>query len=89
MAESNPDPDWRLAGQEAYLRGAKVVFQRYRAPSTDWDHDHCDFCWEKFSVESKPGVHNEGYATENRKHWICKQCLADFREQFELIVLNE
>jgi hypothetical protein len=31
---------------------------------------------------------NEGYSTENAHHWICKDCFADFREQFEWTVVE-
>jgi len=40
--------DWRLRGQEDYLRGATLVRKRYKAWSEDWEHDHCEFCWTKF-----------------------------------------
>jgi hypothetical protein len=48
MSEQDALDDWRLRGQERYLRGAVLVWKRYRARSESWDHDHCSFCWATF-----------------------------------------
>jgi hypothetical protein len=40
--------DWRRAGQEKYLRGARLTWKRYQALRGDWEHEHCAFCWQKF-----------------------------------------
>ena len=45
----DPGGDWRLRGQERYLTGREFVWREYTAPRPDWDHDHCEFCWAKFS----------------------------------------
>ena len=78
------DLDWRLQGQERYLRGATLVRRRYRryAENASWDHDHCEFCWAKFMVEDYPDVLHEGYCTEDEYRWICEQCFNDFRDHF-------
>lgn len=66
--------DWRLGGQESYLRGASLVWRRYRARSETWDHDHCVFCWAKFldpefsefyrrQAAEHPDIQVEGYTT--------------------------
>src|SRR4051794_21017312 len=63
---------------------------------TEWDHDHCDFCWAKFMDTSRfdeewrkarPDVLDAGYtpAPPNPgfgNAWICPQCFEDFRERF-------
>jgi hypothetical protein len=72
--------DWRLQGQEKYLLGATLRWQRYHAPRTDWDHDHCEFCWRAFS--ERGGDRNEGYVTADNYRWICRECFDDFKEQF-------
>ncbi len=72
--------DWRIQGQERYLHGATLVRKQYKAPRADWDHDHCEFCWAKFSK-----CVNElevGYATLDERHWICETCFRDFQERF-------
>ena len=74
-----PD-DWRRRGQERYLRGAKLVVRAYRPYSPGWEHDHCVFCWTKFSCRGDDL--KQGYSTEDGCHWICAQCFGDFREEF-------
>jgi hypothetical protein len=76
--------DWRLQGQEEYLTSVVLVKKRYRKYREDWDHDHCEFCWQKFS--ESPGDLHEGYATEDEYRWICETCYQDFREQFRWTV---
>lgn len=70
--------DWRLTGQERYLKGATLRRRRWTLQTPEWDHDHCEFCWAKFPDELP-----EGYATEDSYRWICEQCFTDFREMFE------
>lgn len=76
-------PDWRLQGQERYLRGIALVLRRYRRNerNPNWDHDHCEFCGMKFSL-SAPDALREGYASEGDERWICPTCFEDFRDRF-------
>jgi hypothetical protein len=66
--------DWRLTGQEGYLKGATLVRKPYRVYSEKWEHDHCAFCWAKFmdpdysdahrkAIENDSELLTEGYAT--------------------------
>ena len=73
--------DWRLRGQEDYLSGKTLFFRKWRAPKKEWDHDHCEFCWEKFS--DYPDTLHEGYTTEDNYYWICPTCYNDFKEMFK------
>ena len=84
------DSDWRLQGQERYLRGVTLVHRAYRryAKNPNWDHDHCNFCWAKFMVEDYPDVLHEGYCTEDDYNWICPQCFNDFNAQFQWRVIE-
>ena len=77
-------PDWRLQGQEKYLHGVTLTRRAYRqyASNQSWDHDHCEFCGAKFSVESLPDTLQEGYATADDYRWICPTCFEDFKEMF-------
>ena len=76
--------DWRLCGQEDYLKGVTLQRKRYLRYSSTWDHDHCEFCWAKFAEEDLiPDALHEGYATEDNYHWVCESCFEDFKEQFE------
>jgi len=75
--------DWRLGGQDRYLKGVTLFRRAYSRYRESWDHDHCAFCWTKFMVEDGPGVLHEGYCTEDGYHWVCGTCFADFRAAFE------
>ena len=77
--------DWRLQGQEKYLKGLPLVKKRYEKYRDGWDHDHCEFCWRKFSERAEDL--NVGYATDDNYHWICEQCFIDFNNMFQWKVL--
>lgn len=79
--------DWRLTGQEDYLHGKILYYRKWKASSDKWDHDHCEFCWEKFS--SFDGTLHEGYTTEDNYYWICSDCFRDFKTMFEWTVIEE
>ncbi len=59
-------------------------------PPHRWDHEHCEFCWAKFmaaDTSSDPSTLSEGYVTEDEK-WICDDCFADFRDEFNWSVVG-
>lgn len=76
--------DWRLQGQENYLKSVTLIYHKYLKYSKDenWDHDHCEFCNSKFLLDN-PEAQQEGYSTEDNYRWICKNCFEDFYEMFE------
>jgi hypothetical protein len=57
-----------------------LVARSYRPYRSDWDHDHCAFCWANFS--DREGDLHRGYSTEDAYHWICAPCFVDFRDEF-------
>lgn len=75
-----PLDDWRRQGQEKYLKGVKLVFKDYHPYRTGWEHDHCEFCGSKFSLNE--GDLKKGYSTEDGYHWICSDCFNDFKDEF-------
>ena len=79
--------DWRLQGQEKYLMGITLRFTKYETYSETWDHDHCAFCWCRFST-SVPDALKEGYTTLDDYHWICSDCYNDFKEEFKWVVVE-
>jgi len=84
MNENSPlAGDWRNQGQEKYLKGKVVSFKKYLPLDLRWNHDHCEFCGNKFSL--KEGDLNEGYTTGNGYLWICCTCYHDFKSEFEWI----
>ena len=94
----DPD-DWRLQGQGKYLHGITLTWKPYRAYSTTWGHDHCEFCGTKFiqagslsDGDPDPGSDSiafEGYTTTDEYAkgadyvWICGECFDDFAARFE------
>jgi len=84
------EDDWRLTGQEKYLKGVTLVHRRYRQykENPNWDHDHCAFCWIEFCLEGCSGSIQEGYATQDDYHWICPKCFVDFKDRFQWAVVE-
>ncbi len=78
------EEDWRLCGQERYLMDKELYFLPFVKYSDTWDHEHCAFCWARFSDFS--GDLHEGYCTESsnssRADWICPECYNDFKDRF-------
>ena len=73
--------DWRLQGQERYLKGVELCWDMYKPYREGWDHDHCEFCGRKFAV--KGGDFTEGYRTLDALHWISEDCYDDFKVMFD------
>jgi len=83
------EQDWRLSGQDRYLKGKTLLKKRYIAPSPDWDHDHCAFCWTKFGESVELETIQEGYTTEDNMYWVCQQGFVDFKNKFQWITKDE
>lgn len=79
--------DWRRQGQERFLSEVKLIARDYRPYRPGWDHDHCEFCGTKFSLQK--GDLKKGYSTVGGYHWICEQCFNDFKDEFNWDVENE
>ena len=77
------DQDWRLTGQDKYLTGVTLIRRQWREPRPGWDHDHCEFCLEKFGDERLGDVLREGWTTPDEYRWICDECFSDFKDQFK------
>jgi hypothetical protein len=77
--------DWRLQGQEKFLMGAELSLRKYQPYRKGWDHDHCEFCGKKFSMNNNDTL--EGYATSYGYRWICKECFADFKDIFKFKII--
>jgi hypothetical protein len=76
------ESDWRLQGQEKYLKGVTLTFKPYSKHREGWDHDHCEFCQAKFMEPNNHETLHEGYTTEDNYHWVCTKCFDDFKEMF-------
>lgn len=77
--------DWRLQGQEKYLKAVTLVRRpsRQNPYNPDWDRDHCEFCWAKFAMDPAARDVEDGYCTSDDYHWICEPCFEDFKEMFQ------
>lgn len=78
--ESMRKNDWRLLrGQEKYLLKEKLYKCKWSLYSPNDDHDHCEFCMDKFWAEGM----QYGYCTIDKYTWICESCFNEFKELFE------
>ena len=82
-----PPDDWRRAGQEEFLKGIALRLEPFLPPRPSWDHEHCEFCHAKIS--QLPGDLAQGWTTADHTRWICTQCFADFRDEFEWTLVGE
>ncbi len=73
--------DWRLTNQKKYLMNKLLLMKNYKDRTSSTDHDHCEFCLDKFS-EDKQDI-NIGYCTEDCYYWICPNCYNDFKDLFQ------
>ena len=53
------------------------------ASPIDW-HEHCDFCWEKATLDKKGTF----YFTKDMRHMVCEECFRDFCERFKWKALD-
>ena len=61
--------DWRLQGQEKHMTGLSLRFEKYTPDAGD-DHDHCEFCCEKFA--NFGDNLRQGYTTDDNLRWVCE-----------------
>jgi hypothetical protein len=68
-----------------YLKGSRLLRSKWRPFDERRDHDHCEFCGDKFNETEIEA----GYCTEDFDKWICEECFADFMETFEWVLVEE
>jgi len=74
--------DWRITNQANYLHEKQLIHTKYRVIRDIWDHDHCEFCWEKF-------LENDlAYCTLDQYHWVCESCFKDFKDSFKWLIVD-
>jgi hypothetical protein len=79
--------DWRIRNQHNYLDEVLLKHIDYFQWSDTWDHDHCEFCWDEFSL-IYPNTLRRGFCTIDGYHWICEHCYHDFKDEFGWTVLE-
>ena len=57
--------DWRYENAKK-LDGAVLSWCLYKSPRADWDHDHCEGCWQKFAEVSDPPGNTERRIQDRR-----------------------
>lgn len=76
--------DWRYTGQDRYLQAVSLKYCAFDGKKHD--HEHCGFCFAKFS--DLEGDLHVGYTTEDEYHWICEKCFQDFKSLFNWKIIN-
>ncbi len=80
-----PSPDdWRRQGQEKYLLNKTLIWMDYKPYRDDWEHDHCEFCGTKFSLDADSL--KQGYSTLDSNRWICNDCFEDFKIEYRWVI---
>jgi hypothetical protein len=77
--------DWRLNfGKEpSFYSQCKWSLKKWTRTRPHWDHDHCEFCWQKISDINRPNSTPEGWADDQEIYWVCKSCFEDFKEMYK------
>ncbi len=74
--------DWRLQGQEQYMKNLSFVMKQF--PLETLDHCHCEFCWEKIGYGND--AITKGYQSTDKYRWVCEACFQDFKDMFNFVV---
>ncbi len=79
--------DPRLATDNSFLADFTWHWKTWTQTRENWDHDHCEFCGEKFMGQGVPHTLQEGYTTDDEYYWICKRCFTDSDELYHWKVI--
>ena len=74
-----------MVDYQQFMFGAHLKRSAYPVSPLD-DHEHCTMCGAKFS-ENLDGIH-EGYVTTDGQHWVCNECLNDYKKEYGWVVEN-
>lgn len=85
--------DWRYINGE-HLKDKSFTYKTYKPLNKENDHDHCEFCWDKFSLLIDDAL-KEGYQTmliqddlekdlAKKDAWVCRECFNDFKDLLNL-----
>jgi len=97
--ECNFEFDWRPQLKEHYLFRVKLSLRfhydetvwgtrsrsgkiRDEMPES-WNHEHCDFCFQRISDTTWPDGIQEAYADEDEEQWVCPKCFEFLKDLFE------
>lgn len=74
--------DWRYAGQDKGHLNAVWSWGNWRSDNPNNDHDHCEYCWAKFSARGGDDL-IQGWHDEGCQRWICDNCFQVFATHFQ------
>ena len=80
--------DWRRQGQKKYLKGINLSWKNIRNTDKTGNLIIVNFVVLNSWKVRGPDILTEGYASDDKYRWICKQCFADFRGEYEWKVDN-
>ena len=79
--------DWRIGGQESYLKNKKLKHIKFSRSLVYEDYDQCEFCYDIFDDPNGNESNNlMAYYEPEKKVWICEQCYNDFKQYFNWTV---
>ena len=78
-----------LTDHADHLLGATLIRREWVPAHVDEDHDHCALCWAKFSKLGIPGELGAGFCTLDDRHWVCQQCVDDFKSRFQWLLIDD
>jgi len=65
-----------------YLKNKKFVLKKWKVPkeNPNWDHDHCEICFQRISNSNYSDEEREAFADEKEEDWICRKCFNKYLE---------
>lgn len=78
--------DWRVMGQEGYLKGKTLVHRHFDRSICREDFLQCEFCWK--SLEDAAGKGVLCFFEPLQKLWVCETCFEDFKAHFDWTVVE-
>jgi hypothetical protein len=80
------EDDYWLEWHKEYPHRLKLLWTPYKQPSPGWDHDHCEFCWQRFAEQTSHYTDAEfiGYVASDgtRQWWVCNECANDLKGHY-------
>ena len=67
----------------SFLKGITLDWKKYKQTSSQWDHEHCEFCGGIFMEEVDGKIFNFGWTDESEDHWICSSCFDENEETYQ------
>ena len=76
--------DWRIAGQESYLKNKVLQHRLFDRSICVEDYTQCEFCWALFDKDKDNPI--MAYFQPDEKVWVCEECFNDFNRFFHWTV---